>query len=235
MDIMTLSEVAHYLKLAEKTVLRMVHKGEIPCLKIASQWRFVKTVIDQWLLSGMNNVNGKERDVFFRSEATLIPLSRLTSKDKIIIDCEPGSKEYILRQLIVPLIEDNTITNRDRFLEKLLQRERMVSTGVENGIALPHLRHPDQDIVLETSLVIGICKKGTNFESIDGRKTRLFFLICTNDEVLHLKILATIGRMIKTTNIQERFLKSEKSEEILHLLIEYEQQLLSVTQTVTSQ
>ncbi|HEB11433.1 MAG TPA: DNA-binding protein, partial [Spirochaetales bacterium] len=47
LDIMTLSEVAQYLKLAEKTVLRMVHRGSIPAVKIASQWRFLRSVINE--------------------------------------------------------------------------------------------------------------------------------------------------------------------------------------------
>jgi excisionase family DNA binding protein len=53
-DVMTLSEVASYLKVAERTVLRMVHGGEIPCAKVGGQWRFLRTVVDDWLLSRMS-------------------------------------------------------------------------------------------------------------------------------------------------------------------------------------
>ena len=55
-EIMTLSEVASYLKIAEKTVSRMITRGEIPCTKVASQWRFMKSMIDDWLISRMNVV-----------------------------------------------------------------------------------------------------------------------------------------------------------------------------------
>ena len=50
-EVMTLGEVASYLKVAERTVLRMVHNGEIPCAKVGGQWRFLRTVVDDWLIS----------------------------------------------------------------------------------------------------------------------------------------------------------------------------------------
>ena len=55
-EVMTLSEVAAYLRLAERTVLRMVHKEQIPCAKVASQWRFLRSMIDDWLITKMQVV-----------------------------------------------------------------------------------------------------------------------------------------------------------------------------------
>jgi len=54
-ELLTLAEVAHYLKVAEKTVLRMVHNNEIPSIKVASQWRFRRSMIDDWLMSQMKS------------------------------------------------------------------------------------------------------------------------------------------------------------------------------------
>ena len=137
-EIMTLSEVAAYLKIAEKTVSRMITRGEIPCTKVASQWRFMKSMIDDWLISRMNVVPQNDLAKILENPEGLIPFTRLTSEELILDNVKPGTKKDILTQLIVPLVQQEIIEDADEFLRKLLTREKMVTTGIGRGVAIPH-------------------------------------------------------------------------------------------------
>ncbi|MEW5816830.1 MAG: PTS sugar transporter subunit IIA, partial [Spirochaetota bacterium] len=191
-DLMTLSELAQYLKLAEKTLLRMVHKGEIPSLKVASQWRFKRQMIDDWLQSQMKGLPQDDLAHIIGTENNFVPLSRLTGEDLILTDIHPGSKKEVLVQLIEPLVNKGIVQDREAFLSKLLQREEMVSTAIGRGIAIPHIRRPQDNPIKRPALVIGICKQGTEFDSFDGEPTKLFLLLCAGSEIVHLRVMAKI-------------------------------------------
>ena len=224
-EIMTLSEVAEYLKVAEKTILRMIQKKEIPCAKVASQWRFMRSMIDEWLISRMTILPQNEMADLMKTESSLVPLSRLVKKEHIIFDVLPGTKPEILRQLINPLAPLVGPAQLDTLLEKLLLREGMSSTSVGGGIAIPHIRRPEESPLVGPEVVIGLCPKGCDFDAFDDGPTRLFFLIITNSEVIHLKLLSLISRFSANTGTIKALSQSISADEVMKQLITAEQQI----------
>ena len=220
-EIMTLSEVAAYLKIAEKTVSRMITRGEIPCTKVASQWRFMKSMIDDWLISRMNVVPQNDLAKILENPEGLIPFTRLTSEDLIIDNVKAGTKKDILAQLIGPLVQQEVIEDAEDFLRKLLTREKMVTTGIGRGVAIPHLRHPKENPGGGPRMVVGICKAGTDYESMDGKLTHLFFLLVSDSEVVHLRVMAKLNQILGEGDFVTRLLNARKSE-VLPILIEGE-------------
>ena len=222
-DIMTVNEVAKYLKISEKSVIRMAQKGEIPVTKIASQWRFMKAVIDDWLISRMDVSN---KSYLSNVSKNNIPLytSRLIKPEYILMNIEPGNKETILKQLIKPLIENNLIKDEQIYLKLLIEREEIVSTAIGKGIAIPHIRNPKQYPIAQPSIIIGICKEGTNFESFDSQETYIFFLVCADCEVVHLKIMAKIAFLTKNTSILNKLKKAKYPNEIFSEIIRLDQE-----------
>ena len=220
-EIMTLSEVASYLKIAEKTVSRMIIRGEIPCTKVASQWRFMKAMIDDWLISRMNVVPQNDLAKILENPEGLIPFTRITNEEFIVPNLVPGTKRDILTQLIRPLISQEIIEDPDDFLRKLLAREKMVTTGIGRGVAIPHLRHPRENPGGGPRMVVGICRPGTDYESIDGKLTHLFFLLVSDSEVVHLRVLAKLNQILREGNFVSRLIAASK-EEVLDILIEGE-------------
>lgn len=218
-EVLTLAEVAAYLKLAEKTVLRMVHKGQIPCAKVASQWRFLRPMIDDWLTAKMQVVPRNDLARLIESSPDVVPLSRLLTDELILLDVQPGTKEQVLRQLVRPLIRTRIIDQEQPFLNKLLERERIVSTAVGRGVAIPHLRNPRENPRGGPVLVVGICAEGTNFDSLDGEKTQVFFLLCTDSEVVHLRVLAKVNRIAGKESTMLQLTGAETAEEVLRVLI----------------
>ena len=218
-EVMTLAEVAVYLKVAEKTVLRMVHKGQIPCAKVASQWRFLRSMIDDWLTAKMRVVPRNDLARLIESSPDVVPLSRLLTDGLILLDVQPGTKEQVLRQLVRPLIQARIIDQEQPFLDKLLERERIVSTAVGKGVAIPHLRNPRENPGGGPVLVVGICRQGTDFDSPGGEKTQVFFLLCTDSEVIHLRVLAKVNRIAGKAATMQQLTGAETVEEVLRVLI----------------
>lgn len=220
-EIMTLSEVAAYLKIAEKTVSRMITRGEIPCTKVASQWRFMKSMIDDWLISRMNVVPQNDLAKVLEHPEGLIPFTKLTSDALILDNVKPGSKKDILVQLVEPLVQQEIIEDAEDFLRKLLTREKMVTTGIGRGVAIPHLRHPKENPGGGPRMVIGICKPGTDYESMDGKLTHLFFLLVSDSEVVHLRVMAKLNQILREGDFVSRLIGAKKAE-VLPILIEGE-------------
>ena len=173
-EIMTVAEVAEYLQLAEKTILRMAQSGRIPAAKIASQWRFLRPVVRDW-------VAGQMQMEAVETPATPRPLalraSEVVRPSLITLSIRPGPKEQVLRDLIAPAVASRFATDPERLLASLLERERMMTTAVGHGVALPHPRRPMSGQFPEPALVVGVCREGTTFGAIDDRLVHVLMLI----------------------------------------------------------
>jgi PTS system nitrogen regulatory IIA component len=218
-NLLTLAEIANYLKVAEKTVLRMIQKDEIPCVKIASQWRFDKGLIDDWILNKMNTIHTDDLTNLMQIDPDSVPLSRLTSEEFILTDLVQGDAESVLRALSKPLVDAGLVNDHDAFVIKLLSRENMISTGLGNGVAMPHIRNPRENTSSRPVIVIGICKDGIEFGALDGKPVKLFFLIYTNNEIAHLRIIAKINSFLRNNVDFNEFLTAKSAKDVLRILI----------------
>lgn len=217
--LMTLAEIAGYLKVAEKTVLRMIQKDEIPCVKIASQWRFDRKLIDEWILSKMHTIHSDELTLLMQKDPDCVPLARLTDEEFILLDIMPGTKEELLTQLSRPLVDAGLVEDHHRFVEKLISRESMISTALGNGIAMPHIRNPKENTSGRPVIVIGVCRDGVEYSAPDKNAVKLFFLIYTNNEIAHLRIISKLNKFLRTDVEINDFLTADSPNAIMQLLI----------------
>jgi len=205
-NVMTLAEMADYLKIAKRSLLRMAQAGDIPGTKIASQWRFMRSVIDDWMISRMKSLPAGELEKLIQSDKVPLPLYRLLPVELVGLDIRPGGKKQVLEQLLDVLAGGGLPVDRRVFLHKLLDREDMVSTAIFPGIALPHFRKPEECPLPEPRVVLGVCRQGTDFDSLDGRPTHVFFLICAGNVVVHLKIIAELALLFRRASLVEELL-----------------------------
>jgi excisionase family DNA binding protein len=217
-NIMTLGEMADYLKIAKRSLLRMAQRGDIPSTKIASQWRFMRSVIDDWMISRMKNLPRGELEKLVQTERLPMPLYRLLPTELVRLDIQPGSKKEVLEQLTDALVKAGLLAEPKEFVSKLLEREEMVSTAIFPGIALPHFRKPEECPLPEPRIVLGLCREGTDFDSLDGRSTQALFLICANNVVIHLKVIAELALLFRRTNLVERLLSARDARQVLEVL-----------------
>lgn len=222
---MTLGELANYLKVAEKTVVRMAREGKIPGTKVASQWRFMRSMVDEWLQKRMQPVTRTNLFQLLHSAPEVVPLSRLVTPELMIFNIKPGPVPKVLEQLITPLEEQGLIEDSKQYLDLLIQREELHSTAIAKHVAIPHARSPAGTGLKRSALVVGLCPEGTDFGADDKDKTHIFILICSADEVIHLRLLAKISRLLSRKEIISRLENCGNSEQVIALLAETEWEL----------
>lgn len=216
--IMTLAEMADYLKVAKRSLLRMAQNGDIPATKVASQWRFMRSVVDNWLITKMKDLPDRELEKLIDSDKLPIPLSALLRPELVRLDIEDVGVERVLQLLTELLVRQNMLENSQDFLEKLVEREEMVSTAIFPGIAVPHVRKPEECPVIEPRIVVGVSPGGADFNSLDGQSTHLFCLICANQVVLHLKIIAELALVFRQCNLLEKIKTATDPDQVLQIL-----------------
>ncbi len=224
-EILTLSEASEYLKIAEKTLQRMIKRNEIPSAKVGGQYRFMKSVIDDWLLAKMQVLPGNDLARLLEQDGDLVPIYRLAHEELVVPDLEPAPQAAILERLTAPLVRRGIITNSILYIDKLLERERMASTATNGGVAFPHVRRPDDNPAAAPAVVVGICRKGTRFGAEDLPPVKLFFLPCTDSEVVHLRLLQKLGRILRQGDSKERLIAACDAETVMRVLIEAEKEL----------
>ncbi len=143
----------------------------------------------------------------------------ILNKDCIIPELSSQSKEEVLEELTGALLTCKADLNREALVEVLLERERLGSTGIGDGIAIPHGKIQDLD---ELILSFGRSTRGIEFDSMDGRPTHLFFLLIApeNSAGIHLRALAKISRLLKSAHFRQRLLEAGNKEELFQVIQE---------------
>ena len=218
-EIMTLSEVAAYLQLAERTVLRMAQRGEIPAAKVASQWRFLRPLVREWLVARMQTVSPGQLPSEAGGGGGLLTLTELLRPELMSFDLKSGPKDAVLRRLIAPLGRTGFAADPSRLLGELLARERMMTTAVGHGVALPHPRRPIVGMFPEPAVAVGVCPDGTDFDAIDDRRVHVLFLICATRDPIHLQLMAKVSWLARH-DVAEKLGRCTAPDEVMNAIPE---------------
>jgi len=146
-------------------------------------------------------------------------LMSFVSLPNVAASLEVENKGELLAQMVDMLHCSGKIGDPAPLLKSLLEREKIMTTGIGRGIAVPHAVSPE---VKEQTIVLARIPKGTDFESLDRAPVYFVFLLVGPPEATssHLKTLARISRLIQHTNFVESIKKAETAEEILKVLAE---------------
>ncbi|HDQ14069.1 MAG TPA: PTS sugar transporter subunit IIA [Sediminispirochaeta sp.] len=145
----------------------------------------------------------------------------LISPEIIRVPLESKSKEAVIRELLQVLIEAGKLKDFDAAYEALLAREAKGSTGLEDGIAVPHAK---TDRVDSLTLAIGIAPEGIDFRALDGKPSYLFFLMLAPPDQSgpHIEALSEIARLTQSKSFCKMLRRAENAEEVADLLTEEE-------------
>ncbi len=143
-------------------------------------------------------------------------------KDSILEELTSSTKEGVLRELVSLLAKNGKIKDEKRALEVLFEREKLGSTGIGEGIAIPHGKLPDLEGIV---CAFGRSKKGVDFESIDGAPVHLVFLLLApeNSTTEHLKALASLSRLLKDPHFRKNLLEAPDKEALYRIIVEQEE------------
>lgn len=145
-------------------------------------------------------------------------------EDAVACSLKGQTKEEVIRELVQLLVKAGALKERDvsKFVQILLDREALGSTGIGQGVAIPHGK---SSCVSELVGAVGISKAGLNFDSLDGEPAQIFFLLVAPEDSAgpHLKALARISRLLKEKHFRDSLIAA-KDEKILLKIIRDEEQ-----------
>ena len=144
-------------------------------------------------------------------------ITELLTKDTVILDLQSTGKPEVIEELIEKLYEAGKITDKEAFKKDILARESQGSTGIGEGIAIPHAK---SSAVKVPALVFGRSTSGVEYESLDGQPVHLFFMIAASEGAnqQHLDTLARLASMLMDTSFREQLLAANSEEELLHII-----------------
>lgn len=143
----------------------------------------------------------------------------LIRAETIKVPLESKSKEAVIRELLQLLQDSGDLKDFDAAYDALLNRESKGSTGLEDGIAVPHAK---TDTVNSITLAIGIAPEGIDFQALDGKPSNLFFLMLAPPDQAgpHIEALSDIARLTQSKTFCRMLLRSQSPEEVAELLTE---------------
>ena len=138
-------------------------------------------------------------------------------KEAILIDLKSQTKKEVLKEMVGILAEAHGIRNSGGILDALLEREELGSTGIGQGIAIPHGK---SDSVNKVMAALGVSRRGIDFDALDGEPVYVFFMLVapSNASGIHLKILAKISRLLKDKFFRQALREAKSPEETLKLI-----------------
>lgn len=212
-DILTIEEVAKYLRVSERTVYDWAQKGEIPSGKIGTVWRFKKSEIEKWvndrLSSGSKSTTANQA----------VQIRNILSPDRIVYITQ-STKHDALVELAANLSTAPQVKFAQELETEILKREELMSTAIGRGIAIPHVRLSS---VTDLVMSVGICKSPViDFQTIDDVPVQLLIMIAAayNQHSYYLQTLSFLSSKLKNAELRDALLKSTDQEAAYKLLIE---------------
>ena len=210
-DILTIEEVAKYLRVSDRTVYDWAQKGEIPAGKIGTVWRFKKSEVENWVNARLSTPN-------LANKETQIQIKNILSPDRIAF-INQSSKHDALVQLSDVLATAPQVKNASELTTEILKREELMSTAIGRGIAIPHVRLSS---VTDLVMAVGVCKKPiADFQTLDDQPVNLLFMIAAayNQHSYYLKTISYFSGKLKQPDLRESMLSAQTEMDIYNLLV----------------
>jgi nitrogen PTS system EIIA component len=151
-------------------------------------------------------------------------LSELLRPEQIQLQLHGADKTSVLKELVELVPETrNEPGQQELFLNALLERERLHTTAIGDGVALPHARNPMGGLLKRSILVFGRHAAGIPFGALDAKPVQLLFLIASPNLTEHLALLSRLSRVLRDAKLRGALLSVPNSQEVLRSFEEAEQ------------
>jgi PTS system fructose-specific IIC component len=148
-------------------------------------------------------------------------ITELLKRDTVIMNLTASNKEAVIDELVEKLNGANRLNSKAEFKEAILKRELQSTTGIGEGIAIPHAK---TKAVKQPSICFGRSVSGINYESLDGQPAHLFFMIAASEGAnnTHLETLSRLSTLLMDEGFRKQLLEAKDEDELLRLFDEKE-------------
>lgn len=210
-DILTIEEVAKYLRVSDRTVYDWAQKGEIPAGKIGTVWRFKKSEVENWVNERLSSSsNTKKTD-------DAVQVKNILSPDRVVFITQ-SAKRDALTELANVLADAPQVKRGDELLSEILKREELMSTAVGRGIAIPHVRLSS---VTDLVMAVGVCRTPlSDFQTVDDKPVNLLIMIAAayNQHTYYLQTISYFSAKLKSQELRDAISNAATEKEVYDLL-----------------
>ncbi len=155
-----------------------------------------------------------------RSET--VSIADILSGEVIDTDLDDSSRDEVFESLVDLLVEAGRVSDREQALSDIREREEILSTGIGNGVAIPHAK---SGAVHSLVGAFGRVEAGVDFKSLDGKPAYLIFLLISPEEEAghHVRALSRVSRMLKNAHFRERLMEASRPQDVLEIIREEEE------------
>ena len=127
------------------------------------------------------------------------------------------TKVEVIKELLTLLVEQQLVSHPEEVLTAILDREKIMTTGVGNGVAIPHCK---TKYAVDFAIAMGIHPQGVDFQSLDNKPARIIFMLIgpENRPGTHIRLLSRISRIISREDVRKKILESKNPEDVYQIL-----------------
>jgi excisionase family DNA binding protein len=217
---MTLKEVAEYLRVNDRTVLKLASEGALPGARVGNLWRFRLGAIEAWLEDQMIGIPAPQAGPAAQVPPgrSVLSLATCFAPDHILLDLAATTADEVIGELVgfghqLGLVRDPT-----RFATAIREREGLMSTATPHGSAFLHTLRRMPELVARPFMVMGRSHVGIGFGGADGKPTRIFFLLGLKYERLHLGWMSRLTWMLTRPEDVQAVLEAPDQTSVYALL-----------------
>lgn len=146
-------------------------------------------------------------------------ISDMLKKEYIIEELMAKTQREVLAELSSVFLRADNVFDHQAMVTVLLEREKLGSTGIGEGVAIPHGKVPD---IGELMISFGRSKHGVDFNALDGKPVHLFFLLVAPEDTTgkHLRVLAKLSRMLKSNGFKKSLMESRTVDDLYRTIVE---------------
>ena len=231
-DWFSLEELARQLGRDRREIEKLVQRGRVPGRKIAGEWQFHPTEITHWLEQEMREYTDRELAVLEQTHRSAEftdphPIAALLTPETVMVPLEARTKRSVLESLVEVAGRTWHVWQPAALLSAVQDRESVLSTAFENGVAIPHPRNPLPEALGQSVIAYGRLMSGIPFGAPRHVMTDLFFLVACRDSRTHLHVLARLGRLLQTPGFVDDLRAIDNSNEAYDFLCQADRQIIA--------
>ncbi|HTL52706.1 MAG TPA: PTS sugar transporter subunit IIA [Planctomycetota bacterium] len=210
-------DVARLLNVSEKTIYRWIKQEVIPVYRINEQFRFNRAELLEWATSRRIQISP---DIFLETEISNTPLPTLTDAVRmggVIYRLSGNDKPSVLRAVVDSMKLPEEV-DKEFLYQVLLARETLGSTGIGDGIAIPHVRNPVVLHVTKPTITLCFLETPIKFDALDGQPVTTLFAMISPTVKAHLHLLSRLGFVLRNQAFKAALKRQALREELLTLL-----------------
>jgi nitrogen PTS system EIIA component len=214
---LTVKDAASYLNVSEKTIYRWIKQEVIPAYRINEQFRFNRAELLEWATSRRIQISPQ---IFSEGEPSLVPLPSLTEALKaggVAYRVGGCDKPSVLRAVVEVLNLPKEV-DREFLYQVLLARETLGSTGIGDGIAIPHVRNPVILHVDTPTITLCFLENPVDFLAIDDQPVSTLLTLISPTVRAHLHLLSRLGFVLRNPGLKKALKQQASRDELMKAL-----------------